>query len=232
MTYGWTLGEIIRRTDPAHRDVNRFLQEEINAPLGISDLWLGLAPTHFERIATLIDAMHSHPDYGLAPMFPRAMPNAVRLGAEIFERRDIRAALIPSVGGIATARGVARLFGVLANGGKAESLRLLSESRVASFSTPRPGFDTPDPVMFGSVMPISIAGYWLGSDRWPMNALGNPRAFGHPGFGGTIAWADPDGRFSVAICHNRLSMPTESADPILMIAEAVRAAIEPLARGG
>jgi CubicO group peptidase (beta-lactamase class C family) len=160
------------------------------------------------------------------------MPNAVRLGAEIFERPDIRAAPIPSVGGIATARSVARLFGVLANGGKAENVRLLSAARVATFSTPRPGFDTPDPVMFGSVMPISIAGYWLGSDQWPMNALGNPRAFGHPGFGGTIAWADPDGRFSVAICHNRLSMPTASGDPIRMIAEAVRAALEPLLRGG
>jgi CubicO group peptidase (beta-lactamase class C family) len=232
MTYGWTLGEIIRRTDPAHRDVNRFLQEEINGPLGISDLWLGVAPTHFERIATLIDEMPPHPDYGLAPMFPRAMPNAVRLGAEIFERDHIRAALIPSVGGIATASSVARLFGMLANGGAAKNVRLLSEPRVATFSIPRAGFDTPDPVMFGSVMPISIAGYWLGSDQWPMNALGNPRAFGHPGFGGTIAWADPDGRFSVAICHNRLSMPTASADPILLIAEAIRAALKPLVRRG
>jgi CubicO group peptidase (beta-lactamase class C family) len=80
--------------------------------------------------------------------------------------------------------------------------------------------------MFGAVMPIGIAGYWLGSEHWPMNVARNPRAFGHPGAGGTIAWADPDRRLAVAICHNRLSMPTEDSDPILIIADAVHEAFE------
>lgn len=227
MSYGWTLGEIIRRTDPKHRSLNQYLQQEINAPLGIEDLWLGVAPAQFERIARLVDAMPPMPDPALAPIFPLAMPHAVRLGPEVFELASVRIAQIPSVGGIATASGVARMFAALANGGALGDVRLLSPERTATFSTPRHEFDEPDPVMFGSVMPIGIAGYWLGSDHWPMNALGNPRAFGHPGYGGTIAWADPDRGLAVAICHNRLSMPGGgSGDPIQLIAASVRKAFE------
>ena len=43
----------------------------------------------------------------------------------------------------------------------------------------------------------------------------NPKTIGHPGAGGSIAWADPDKRLAVAICHNRMFLPPNAAqDPI------------------
>ena len=69
-------------------------------------------------------------------------------------------------------------------------------------------------------IPLRIgAGFWMGGNSQPEN-LGrqigdNPRAIGHPGAGGSIAWADPDKRLAVAICHNRMFLPPNTAqDPI------------------
>ncbi len=40
-TYGWLVGEIIRRADPQHRTPGTFWREEIGDPLGI-EFWIGL----------------------------------------------------------------------------------------------------------------------------------------------------------------------------------------------
>ena len=53
---GWILGEIVRRTDPKRRAYRDFIQEELCAPFGITDLWVGI-PDHVEpRIAKLVVA--------------------------------------------------------------------------------------------------------------------------------------------------------------------------------
>ena len=36
MTFGWILGELVRRADPQHRSLGRFVREEIAQPLGIA----------------------------------------------------------------------------------------------------------------------------------------------------------------------------------------------------
>ena len=51
MTFGWILGELVRRVDPQHRSLGRFVREEIAAPLGIPDLWIGLPDDQVPRVA-------------------------------------------------------------------------------------------------------------------------------------------------------------------------------------
>ena len=54
----------------------------------------------------------------------------------------------------------------------------------------------------------------------------NPRAFGHPGAGGSIGWADPDAHLAVAIVKNRMLAPATPEDnPLVEIADEVRAAL-------
>jgi CubicO group peptidase (beta-lactamase class C family) len=227
MTFGWILGELVRRADAGHRSLGRFVAEEIAAPLGIEDLWIGLPDQHAARVAKLTDAMIPIPAEYLPPLFLASMPPAVALVPAVFQRPDVMRAEVAGVGGIFTARSEARFWALLANGGELDGVRLLSKERVASFSVPRERSDEPDPVMFGIALPISAAGYWLGGDHPPVAAAKHPRALCHPGQGGSIGWADPDANLAVAICHNRMfNASSVENDPILPIAQAVRRALE------
>ena len=69
MTFGWILGELVRRTDPQHRSLGRFVREEIAAPLGIADLWIGLPDDAVIRVARLVDAMVPVPPEHLPPVW-------------------------------------------------------------------------------------------------------------------------------------------------------------------
>ena len=52
-TFGWVVGEVVRRTDPMHRPFGQFIQEEICQPLGITDLWAGIPAEVEPRVAKL-----------------------------------------------------------------------------------------------------------------------------------------------------------------------------------
>ena len=226
MTFGWILGELVRRADPQRRSLGRFVREEIAQPLGIADLWIGIPDEVEHRIARQVDAMVPVPPEYLPPLFLASMPAAVALAPPIFERADVRRAEVAGVGGIFTARGEARFWAVLAGGGELDGVRLLSKNLVAALNTPRANSEEPDPVMFGFPIPITIGGYWFGGEHPPVCSVKNPRAICHPGQGGSIGWADPDSELAVAICHNRLFNPaSREEDAILPIADAVREAL-------
>jgi CubicO group peptidase (beta-lactamase class C family) len=226
MTFGWIIGELVRRTDPQHRSLGRFVREEMAEPLRAPDLWIGIPDAVEPRVARQIDAMTPMPPEHLPPLFLASMPRAVALHPTVFERPDVRRAEVAGVGGIFTARSEARFWAMLANGGELDGVRLLSRERVASFSTPRANAEEPDPVMFGFPIPISSGGFWLGGPNPPVCSARSPRAICHPGQGGSIGWADPDLNLAVAICHNRLFNPTTvEEDAMLVVANAVREAL-------
>ena len=223
MTFGWIVGEIVRRTDPHGRDFRQFMLDEIAAPLGLRDLWVGLPDEAAPRVATMRDRNAGDPPPPLATLYARSMPPQVALVPAVFERADVRRACIPGVGGIFSARDEARFWALLAEGGELDGVRLLSAERVRGFSTIRDNGDEPDPVMFGIPIPISSGGYWLGGPR-----VSGPRAIWHPGAGGSIGWADPERRLAVAICHNSMFNARDPAqDPILPVTHAIIKALEP-----
>jgi len=224
LTFGWLVGELVRRTDPEHRPFGRFVQDEIAAPLGITDLWIGIPAEVEPRVAKLYDGVPTpYPDNSL---YRVACPKQVDLCAAVFSRPDVRRACIPGVGGIFNARSIARFYAMLANGGRLDGTRLLSADRVRTFSQPRPHPEEPDPVFFGITVPIGVGGYWLGGPNPPVCAVGNPRALCHPGMGGSIAWADPERRLAVGICHNlSFTARSPSQDRMLPIASALRSAL-------
>lgn len=227
MTFGWIIGELVRRTDPQGRSLGRFIREEIAAPLGITDLWVGIPDEVEHRIARHTDAMTPIPTEYLPPLFLASMPAQVALTPAVFDRPDVRRAEVAGVGGIFNARSEARFWAMLANGGELDGVRVLSGDLVATLNTPRANSDEPDPVMFNIPLPISIGGFWLGGPNPPVASAASPRALCHPGQGGSIGWADPDLNLAVAICHNRLfNASSLEQDPILPIANAVREALE------
>lgn len=225
MTFGWLIGEVVRRTDPKRRPFGQFVREEIAEPLGATDLWLGIPDEAEPRVAILDDvAVYVAPD---GNAMREANPIQVDLMPDPFERPYVRRACIPAVGGIFNARSEARFWAMLANGGTLGGVRLLSAERVASFHHPRPHFDDADPVFFGMTVPIAWSGFWLGGGQAPpVSAPRNMRALCHPGMGGSIGWADPDSRLAVAFCHNRMFDTVDIAqDSRTMIGDAIRASL-------
>ena len=252
MTFGWILGEVLRRADPHQRTTGRFVREEIAQPLKAPDLWIGLPDEATPRFARHTNAMYPVPPQfssamwrtmtalskvipenlfagmmKLPPLFLASMPFAVSLVPDVFERPDVRRAEIGGVGGIFSARSEARFWAMLANGGELDGVRLLSGELVSTLNTPRSESDEKDPVMFDMPLPLSIGGYWLGGGAPPVASAQSPRALCHPGQGGSIGWADPDQNLAVAICHNRMFNALElENDPVFPISQAVRKALD------
>ncbi len=224
MTFGWLVGEIVRRTDPAKRDIGTFIREEIALPLNAPDIWVGLPDEQLPRVAKLFNAIPPIPAEYLPPLYSASMPPQVDLIPEVFERPDVRRAPIAGVGGIFTTRSCGRFWAMIAQGGELDGVRILPADLVATFNTPRPHSDEPDPVMFGMPLPLGIAGFWLGGENPPVAAAKHSRALCHPGAGNNIGFADPETKLAVAIAHNRMQAPrTREDDTALIIADAVRA---------
>ena len=62
MSFGWLLGEIVCRSDPLGRPFGQFIREELCAPLGMDDFWMGLPASEEWRVAEL-----SYPNAPPAP---------------------------------------------------------------------------------------------------------------------------------------------------------------------
>jgi CubicO group peptidase (beta-lactamase class C family) len=139
-------------------------------------------------------------------------------------------ACVPAGNGIADARSLARLYAMVAGGGRLGSVRLLTPETIERCNRRRPGFADRD-LVTGTVSPVGQGGFQLGAPPAPADAdpvvAGGPGTLWHPGGGGTYAWADPSRGLAVAICHNRLVAGHAGSDPrppaFGPLADAVRA---------
>ena len=195
VTLGYLVGELIRRTDG--RSLGRFLAEEVCGPHGI-DYWIGLPPELHGRCAEFFGETEG-------TLFDRSEPDSLKCRAmaqvppEDFNTERFRSAEIPSINGIGTARGVARLFDGLAAGGVLDGRRLLSADVLAEATTEQ-WYGRED--LLGHTRRMAL-GFALGLPGHL--AMGpSPRAFGHTGAGGAIGFADPDAGLGFAYAPNRM----------------------------
>ena len=199
-TMGWILGEVVRRIDG--RSASRFVQEEICAPLGLESLFLGIPDEVEHRVATLVDAP---PPPGLPaplPLLEKAVPAHLPAAASLFNRPDVRRASIPGAGGIMNARDLARFYASMAGG--VDGVRLLPPARVALLATER-RHD------LDQVLNLEIRkglGYFLHGVNGE-SIPGTPGAFGHPGAGGSVGWADPARGLALGFAKTRLVSPRD-----------------------
>jgi CubicO group peptidase (beta-lactamase class C family) len=207
ISWGWLVGEIVRRTDASGRSFGTFVREELCEPLGVEDFHIGLPSSEHHRVARLID------ESGRAPgrseqsqqLQRRTMPPAAYPGPDVFGRPEVREAEIPGAGGITNARSCARLFALLAGGGRLDGFDLLDETLLRSFLVPRPDAAETD-IVSGVPRYVGLGGYYLGGDSPPAQPLYGPSrgVLGHPGAGGSEGWADLDSGLAVSITHNRM----------------------------
>jgi CubicO group peptidase (beta-lactamase class C family) len=212
LTYGWLVGELIQRL--SGRSFGDALAAEIADPLGLDGLYCGVPPEVLHRRARLVDeGLHKGgPPFEWAKRTAKVLNKGLGWMRIPVDLRNAAAALlppgienidfnseslvrvpIPSANGMFTARALARLYALLANGGELDGVRLLSEQTVRKATTVQSR-------RRDRVVPFPL--HWrLGFHRAPV-ARSLPNAFGHAGYGGSGAWADPDRRLSVALVLN------------------------------
>jgi CubicO group peptidase (beta-lactamase class C family) len=215
LTFGWLAGEIVQRV--AKRPLVDVLRTEIAEPLGLADMHIGTRdPAVRARLASLGPASSSRVINGL--LSSRRLAAALRLvyrGARIpvdpllmqdalipsddaslvFDARVLDAP-VPAANGLFTARALARMYAALANGGELQGVRLLSAETLRRATEVQTR--AADRVL---VMPM----HWRLGYHSPFTTAGRLESgFGHFGYGGSGAWADPRRELAFAMVNNRL----------------------------
>jgi CubicO group peptidase (beta-lactamase class C family) len=131
-------------------------------------------------------------------------------------RREWRAAEIPSANGHGNARSLARVMAALSMGGELEGVWLMSRATLER--TIEEQAYGPDLVL-GETMRWGLGYLIYGAERgWN---LPNQRLFGHSGWGGSLAIADPDARLSWAYVMNRMLPGTTGDERSVKLAQAL-----------
>jgi len=213
LTFGFLVGELVRRI--SGKSLGDFVRDEITGPLNL-DLWMGLPASEDYRVAPSIPA-----EPPSAPPFPnwliQALTDPTSVPALVFfnaggylnpgeaDTRAAREAVIGATGAITNARGLCRLYSELARPRLPGRPGLVNDASLVRMSrTISAGND-----VFGSIPSRFACGYIKSMDNrrgTPANqdsGLLSEDAFGHSGFGGSIAFADPRAALSFGYAMNR-----------------------------
>ncbi len=214
-TYGWLVGEVIRRV--SGRSVGTFFADEIAGPAGL-DFFIGLPAAERGRVSQLViddppgpETVAAIPIEQVPEQFrpllaafsdPASLMNRA-FGLSVpdidFNSPAAQAAEIPSSNGICTADGLARLYAGLI--GEVDGVRILDPDATAAAAAEQAAGT--DQVL---LVPTRFAsGFMLPTSESP---LGGPSSFGHPGRGGSLGYADPDSgiAFGYVVSHIRQDM--------------------------
>lgn len=195
ITFGYLAGEIFRRVDG--RTMGAALREDLAQPFGL-DLWIGLPDAEHGRVADL-QRPNGLPNFGEINAATKAAfltPWSSPAGRGQAEWRRIE---IPSANGHATAPALARLLGALANDGWLDGETILSPALIAEASRER---------IHGQDLVLPFAMSWgAGFMRNSAVKVWGPgeQTFGHSGWGGSCAFADPQTKLAGAYVMNKQS---------------------------
>nr|VTO95808.1 Beta-lactamase [Mycobacterium riyadhense] len=212
LTFGWLMSGLARAV--TGKGMRMLIREELAEPLGTDGLHLGRPPAEAAtRVAEIImpQNISGHPwlnyaAYKVADRLSGAFRSMYFRGVLAAVRGEIPLldAEMPAANGVVTARGLAKMYGAIANGGEIDGTRLLSRGIVAGL-TGRPSLRMDRNLL----VPLS---FHLGYHCVP---FGNVMpGFGHVGMGGSVGWADPATGMAFAYVHNRLLSPFLVADHV------------------
>lgn len=204
-SFGWILGELMRRITGL--TLGQYLAREISAPLGMR-YWVGLPKGQMSRCAMVVppeDANAVVEMLGADSLTTRVLSGPSDLFAynQMWNRPDVRAAEMPSSNGVGDARSLARFYAAMI--GEVDGVRLLGREQLAKACEEQ--VRGPDAVIFSETC------FGLGFGLQPSLAPGaGPNCFGHPGAGGSLAFADPDSGLGFAYVMNGMQFHAEG-DP-------------------
>jgi CubicO group peptidase (beta-lactamase class C family) len=212
-TFGHLVGEVVRRV--SGKELAEFYRDAIAGPLGL-DFHLGLPEADEPRVAPTVRADPVPP--GETPWRFLTQAGADLQGVQALimknhgrqpgdqDSRTAHAAVLPSQGGLASARGLAGLYTPLALGGTFRGVRLVDGETLAALGAVSSA---------SAVDVVLLVGlrFGLGFMKSSDNRLGpagardslilSEAAFGHAGMGGSLGFADPAARLAFGYVMNK-----------------------------
>jgi CubicO group peptidase (beta-lactamase class C family) len=227
LTFGWLVGELVRRV--SGKSLGSYFRETFAEPLGL-DFHVGLAEAEHARAAEMTPiatpgegeadaeaiemgkAMLTEPEGMTARAFMN--PPSMAAGVNIPEWRS---AEIPGANGHGTARSLAALYGAAArNDGRVLSPEGIERARTEQSHGK-------DAVLFLSTR--FGLGFMLSQDKVAASFGPSPGAFGHPGAGGSVGFADTERRVGFGYVMNRMGPRILLDDRALALIDAVYASL-------
>ncbi|MGE3669599.1 MAG: serine hydrolase domain-containing protein [Polyangiaceae bacterium] len=252
LTYGFLVGEIVRRV--SGRPFSEFIRTELAEPLELDGLYIGAPDEALARAARLMRLPGGERaavsqrlpaevrrrqraekarrrervawllERGLrAAGVPADLTQARRafitpgIGRLDFSDPQVLRASIPAANGLFTARSLAKLYAALAGGGQLAGVRLISERTLRRATEVQTS---------GSDRVVLFPMRWRLGYHFVGTSFGVPkRAFGHFGFGGSGAWADPTRNLSFAMVLNSgIGTPFGDLRTVWLSGQALRGA--------
>jgi len=217
ITWGFLVGELVRRIDG--RSIGAFLREELCAPLE-ADVFIGVPEDQDSRVAQIVKPRVA-PVQSLAEMTEilRLTLGNPTIEAEVPNNRAWRAAEIPAANGSANAMGLARLYAPLANGGRWRGKEYYTPEALARATAHRfVGVD----INLGVEIRWSAGFFGNNPQRWYGP---NDAAFGHSGWGGSCAFADPVSGLAVAFAMNQMDANLHGDPRTIRLMDALYACV-------
>ena len=225
-TFGFLVDQLTRRI--AKTSISEYWRVYLANPLGL-ELWIGLPNELNDRVATMYAAKAG----GRPPepaQFYRDLMISGTLQQKVFSsprglssvsamnRPEIRAQPIVSFGGIGTAVALAKFYSMLANDGVLNGRRYFKTETISAMTESL--HDDIDKVF--EIPTAFSAGFMQDSTRAQHQIFGpNRQSFGHPGAGGSHAFADPSSGIGFAYVMNQMEQAVLPNEKSLRLVEAL-----------
>jgi len=224
-TFGFLIDEVTRRV--AGQRIAQYWRQTFAGPMDL-DVWIGLPQSEKGRVATIYAAKAGGEQ--TPAEFYRELATPGTLVRKTFtspaglhsiaamNNVESRALDIVSFTGIGSASALGKFYGMLANGGELEGHRYFNPDTIALMRTTlTSGIDCILQV------PTSFsAGFMKDSPESPNRIFGpSSSAFGHPGAGGSNAFADPENGIAFAYVMNQMELSLLPNEKSLRLIDAV-----------
>src|SRR5438105_2481787 len=221
-TFGFLLDELVRRM--AGKPLAEYWRQIFGEPLKL-DLWVGLPESENPRVATMYVAKAGKPPEPKQFYTDLITPGTLARktftspyglhAVNVMNNVSVRAQPIVSFGGIGSASSLAKFYAMLANGGALEGRQFFSRETLRWMTTTLAnGID-----QVFQIRTACSAGFMQGAENARRMIFHVSRfSFGHPGAGGSHAFADPENKIAFAYVMNQMEqslLPNEKSLPLV-----------------
>jgi CubicO group peptidase (beta-lactamase class C family) len=224
-TFGFLLDELVRRI--AGKPLAEYWREIFGEPLKL-DLWIGLPERENPRVATMYAAKAGKPPEPKQFYTDLITPSTLARktftspyglhAVSAMNSVSVRAQPIVSFGGMGSASSLAKFYAMLANGGAWEDRQFFSRETLRWMTT-----TLADGIDLVFQIPTAFsAGFMKEAENARRKIFHGSRfSFGHPGAGGSHAFADPENKIAFAYVMNEMEQSLLPNEKSLRLVDAI-----------